>query len=84
MEEGAGEAEVEGVRWAEEGLTEMIDFVEQQPAVDVLISETTTGGFGEVLWQCIVVVTFLHLDLERCRDILHGCVQVDIEIGFEV
>ncbi len=48
----------------------MVDFVERRPTVDVLISETTTGGFGEALRRRMVVVTFLRLDSERCRDIL--------------
>lgn len=48
----------------------MVDFVERRPTVDVLISETTTGGFGEVLRRRMVVVTFLRLDSEHCRDIL--------------
>lgn len=48
----------------------MVDFVERRPTVDVLISETTTGGSGEVLRRHMVVVTFLRLDSERCKDIV--------------
>ncbi len=62
----------------------MVDFVERRPTVDVLISEMTTGGFGEVLRRRIVVVTFLRLDSECCRDILHSCVEVDIDVECEV
>ncbi len=54
----------------EEGLTEMLDFVEKKPTVDVLNSEMTTREFEEVLEQYIVAVAFLCLDSEHCRDIL--------------
>ncbi len=50
-----------------------MDFVERRPTVDVLISEMTTGGFGEVLRRRMVVVTFLRLDSERCKDIVKIC-----------
>lgn len=45
--------------------------------MDVLISKTTTGGFGEVLWRHLVVVTFLCLDSDCCKDIVNICFEKD-------